>query len=127
MRPYNKNNYKRRFRSNNDRNFTRNLDSQSLVSNTNFQRKPHRINNQSASRLIEKYTNLAREALTTGDKILSESYYQFSDHYLRVLNEREKNQNSTNFDKEKTLNEKSRNNKDETVDEKVEEKKIFTS
>ena len=122
MRPY-RNNHKRRFRSNNDRNFTRNLDSQSLVSNTNFQRKPHRINNQSASRLVEKYTNLAREALTTGDKILSESYYQFSDHYLRVLKEREKNQKPMNFDKDKSPNEKSGNDKDEKVDEK----KIATS
>ena len=125
MRQY-KNNYKRRFRSSNDRNFTRNLDSQSLVSNTNFQRKPHRINNQSASRLIEKYTNLAREALTTGDKILSESYYQFSDHYLRVLNEREKNQSSNNFDKEKSINEKSESDKD-SKDQKFDEKKVVTS
>ena len=125
MRQY-KNNHKRRFRSSNDRNFTRNLDSQSLVSNTNFQRKPHRINNQSASRLIEKYTNLAREALTTGDKILSESYYQFSDHYLRVLNEREKNQSSINFDKEKTLNEKSESDK-ASKGQKFDEKKVVTS
>ena len=125
MRQY-KNNHKRRFRSNSDRNFTRNLDGQSLVSNTNFQRKPHRINNQSASRLIEKYTNLAREALTIGDKILSESYYQFSDHYLRVLNEREKNQNSISFDKEKTISEKPENGK-ERKDQKFDEKKIVTS
>ena len=117
MRQY-KNNHKRRFRSNNDRNFTRNLDSQSLVSNTNFQRKPHRINNQSASRLIEKYTNLAREALTTGDKILSESYYQFSDHYLRVLNERERNQNTSNNLKEKSSN----GGSDEIKDAKAEDK-----
>ena len=125
MRQY-KNNHKRRFRSNSDRNFTRNLDGQSLVSNTNFQRKPHRTNNQSASRLIEKYANLAREALTTGDKILSESYYQFSDHYLRVLNEREKNQSSNNFDKEKSINEKSESDKD-SKDQKFDEKKAVTS
>ena len=125
MRPY-KNNHKRRFRSNNDRNFARNLESQPISSNTNFQRKPHRINNQSASRLIEKYTNLAREALTTGDKILSESYYQFSDHYLRVLNEREKSQNSLSYNKEKPVDGKSENNKNEKVYE-VDKKKIVTS
>ena len=125
MRPY-RNNHKRRFRSNNDRNFTRNLDSQSLVSNTNFQRKPHRTNNQSASRLVEKYTNLAREALTTGDKILSESYYQFSDHYLRVLNEKEKSQNSINSDKEKSESEKPVNDK-ENKDQKFDDEKIATS
>ena len=120
MRQY-KNNHKRRFRSNSDRNFTRNLDGQSLVSNTNFQRKPHRINNQSASRLVEKYTNLAREALTSGDKILSESYYQFSDHYLRVLNEREKNQSPTNLDNEKSESRK------ESKEQKFVEKKVVTS
>ena len=125
MRQY-KNNNKRRFRFSNDRNFTRSLDSQSLVSNANFQRKPHRINNQSASRLIEKYTNLAREALTTGDKILSESYYQFSDHYLRVLNEREKNQSSINFDKEKSINDKPESDK-VNKDQKFDEKKVVTS
>ncbi len=122
MRPY-KNNHKRKFRSNGDRNFNRNLDSQSLVSNNNFQRKPYRINNQNPSRLIEKFNNLAREALSTGDKILSESYYQFSDHYLRVLKEKEKNQNSINVDRDKSLKEKSENVKDEKVDEK----KIVTS
>ena len=118
MRQY-KNNHKRKFRSNGDRNFNRNLDSQSLVSNTNFQRKPHRINNQNPSRLIEKYNNLAREALSTGDKILSESYYQFSDHYLRVLNEKEKTQKPINFDKDKSQNEKSDNDKDEKIGEKI--------
>ena len=122
MRQY-KNNHKRKFRSNGDRNFNRNLDTQSLVSNTNFQRKPYRINNQNPSRLIEKYNNLAREALSTGDKILSESYYQFSDHYLRVLKEKEKNQKPINFDKDKSQNEKS--DKDKEV--KVEENKIATS
>ena len=122
MRQY-RNNHKRKFRSNGDRNFNRNLDSQSLASNTSFQRKPHRINNQNPSRLIEKYNNLAREALSTGDKILSESYYQFSDHYLRVLKEKEKNQKPINFDKDKSQNEKS--DKDKEV--KVEENKIATS
>ena len=89
-----KNNHKRKFRSNGDRSLNRNLENQHLATNLNFQRKNHRTNNQNASRLVEKYNNLAREALSNGDKILSESYFQFSDHYLRVLNEREKNHNS---------------------------------
>ena len=81
------------------------------------------MNNQNASRLVEKYNNLAREALSTGDKILSESYFQFSDHYLRILNEREKNQNSSNYNKEKSIN----HNANEAKDEKIEEKKIASS
>tara|TARA_Y100000768_G_C23678400_1_gene541132 strand:- start:354 stop:638 length:285 start_codon:yes stop_codon:yes gene_type:complete len=94
-----------------------------MVSNNGFQRKNHRNNNQNASRLVEKYNNLAREALSTGDRILSESYFQFSDHYLRVLNEKEKNQNSLSHDKNKSNNE----NSSEIKQEKIDEKKIATS
>ena len=123
MRPY-KNNHKRhKFRSNGDRGINRNLENQSIISNANFQRKPHRINNQNASKLIEKYNNLAREALSSGDKILSESYYQFSDHYLRVLNEKEKNQNSDGKFRDKQNSERSNAIKND----KIEEKKIATS
>ena len=123
MRPY-KNNHKRhKFRSNGDRGTNRNLENHSIISNANFQRKPHRINNQNASKLIEKYNNLAREALSSGDKILSESYYQFSDHYLRVLNEKEKNQNQDGKYRDKQNSEKSNDIKND----KIEEKKIATS
>ena len=104
MRSYKNNHKRQKFRSNGDRNLNRSLDNQSLISNTNFQRKPHRTNNQNASRLIEKFNNLAREASSAGDKILSESYYQYSDHYIRVVNEREKNLNSSNTSKEKFSN-----------------------
>ena len=123
MRPYKNNHKRQKFRSNGDRSVNRNLENQSLVSNNGFQRKNHRNNNQNASRLVEKYNNLAREALSTGDRILSESYFQFSDHYLRVLNEKEKNQNSLSHDKNKSNNE----NSSEIKQEKIEEKKIATS
>ena len=123
MRPYKNNHKRQKFRNNGDRGINRNLENQSIVSNANFQRKPHRINNQNASRLIEKYNNLAREALSSGDKILSESYYQFSDHYLRVLNEKEKNQNTETRFKDKLNGEKS----NDVKNERIEEKKIATS
>ncbi len=123
MRPYKNNHKRQKFRSNGDRSINRNLENQSLVSNNGFQRKNHRNNNQNASRLVEKYNNLAREALSTGDRILSESYFQFSDHYLRVQNEKEKNQNSLSHDKNKSNNESS----SEIKQEKIEEKKIATS
>ena len=48
---------------------------------------------QSAGKLIEKYTSLAKEALSSGDKILSESYLQHADHFMRVVEEKNKNQN----------------------------------
>ena len=118
MRPYKNNHKRQKFRSNGDRGINRNLNNQSLILNSNIQRKSHRSNNQNASRLIEKYNNLAREASSAGDKILSESYYQFSDHYIRVLNEREKNQNTSNNLKEKSLNGIS----DEIKDAKAEDK-----
>ena len=123
MRPFKNNHKRQKFRSNGDRSINRNLENQSLVSNNGFQRKNHRNNNQNASRLVEKYNNLAREALSTGDRILSESYFQFSDHYLRVLNEKEKNQNSLSHDKNKSNNE----NSSEIKQEKIDEKKIATS
>ncbi len=57
--------------------------------NDNFQRKISGRNNHNASKLIEKYSNLAREALSSGDKILSENYFQHADHFMRILKERE--------------------------------------
>ena len=60
--------------------------------NNNFQRRIPGKNNHNAPRLIEKYNDLAREALSNGDKILSENYYQHADHFLRVSLE----QNSSN-------------------------------
>ena len=56
--------------------------------NENFQRKSPGRNNHNAPKLIEKYNNLAREALSTGDKILSENYFQHADHFTRILNEK---------------------------------------
>ena len=92
-----KNNYKRnRFRSNGDRNFKkRNGESYKFKSgyssNINFHRKSTGRNNHNASKLVEKYNDLAREALTNGDKILSESYFQHADHFKRILKEQEGN------------------------------------
>ena len=74
----------RNFKVSNDRNKYNNFSN-----NDTFQRKLSGRNNHNASKLIEKYNNLAREALSTGDKILSENYFQHADHFTRVLSERE--------------------------------------
>ena len=74
----------RNFKASNDRNKYNNF-----ANNDSFQRKLSGRNNHNASKLIEKYNNLAREALSTGDKILSENYFQHADHFTRVLSERE--------------------------------------
>ena len=90
----NNNNSNRRnsFRRN-DRNFKSNGERQKFGSNfsngENFKRKSPGRNNHNAPKLIEKYNDLAREALSNGDKILSENYLQHADHFTRILNERE--------------------------------------
>ena len=75
----------RGFKSNNDRGKF----SSNFSNNENFQRKIPGRNNHNAPKLIEKYNNLAREALSVGDKILSENYFQHADHFTRILNEQE--------------------------------------
>ena len=78
-----------------DRGFKSNVDrskfNSNFSNNENFQRKSPGRNNHNASKLIDKYNNLAREALSTGDKILSENYFQHADHFTRILNEQEIN------------------------------------
>ena len=46
----------------------------------------------SAEKLLEKYTTLAKEAMSSGDKTLSENYLQHADHFMRVIEDRNKNQ-----------------------------------
>ena len=88
----NNNNRRNNFRRN-DRNFKSNGDrpkyGSNFSNNDSFQRKAPGRNNHNASKLIEKYNNLAREALSSGDKILSENYFQHADHFTRILNEQE--------------------------------------
>ena len=89
----NNNNGRRNNFRRNDRNFKssgdRNKFSNNFSNSDNFQRKVPGRNNHNAPKLIEKYNNLAREALSGGDKILSENYFQHADHFTRVLNEKE--------------------------------------
>ena len=92
FRNNNNNNRRINFRRN-TRNFKTNSDSSKYSSNfsngDNFKRKAPGRNNHNASKLIEKYNDLAREALSNGDKILSENYLQHADHFKRILNERD--------------------------------------
>ena len=89
-----KNNNSRRsnFRRN-DRSFKNGSDrtkfNSNFSGNENFRRKSPGRNNHNAAKLIEKYNNLAREALSSGDKIVSENYFQHADHFTRILNEQE--------------------------------------
>ena len=102
----NNNNVRRNNFRRNDRNFKTNGDrpkfGSNFTNNENFKRKVPGRNNHNAPKLIEKYNDLAREALSSGDKILSENYFQHADHFTRILNEQEKNRalkdSSTNND-----------------------------
>ena len=135
----NNNNRRSNFRRN-TRNFKSNGDTSKFGSNfsnnDNFKRKSPGRNNHNAPKLIEKYNDLAREALSNGDKILSENYLQHADHFTRILNEREtirrekflENKPKTNFDNAGENVEKSEKNIDEdtveTLDDEGEIKKV---
>ena len=89
----NNNNRRNNFRRN-DRNFKSNVIDKikfgtNFSNNENFQRKSAGRNNHNAAKLHEKYNNLARETLSSGDKILSENYFQHADHFKRILNDQE--------------------------------------
>ena len=90
----NNNNVRRNNFRRNDRNFKSNGDRPKFGSNfsnsENFKRKAPGRNNHNAPKLIEKYNDLAREALANEDKILSENYFQHADHFTRIQNEQEK-------------------------------------
>ena len=92
FRNNNINNRRNNFRRN-DRSFKSNGDrskyGSNFSNNENFKRKVPGRNNHNAPKLIEKYNDLAREASSNGDKILSENYLQHADHFTRVMNERE--------------------------------------
>ena len=108
----NSNNNRRSGFRRNTRNFKTNGDapkfSSNFSNNDNFKRKAPGRNNHNAPKLIEKYNDLAREALSNGDKILSENYLQHADHFTRVLNERE------SFKREKFSESRSENNTEVT-------------
>ena len=100
----------------NDRSFKSNGDRQKFSSNfsgnDSFKRKSPGRNNHNAPKLIEKYNDLAREASSNGDKILSENYLQHADHFTRILNEKE------SFKKDKFLENKTQGNEikpDQTI------------
>ena len=93
MVTFRNNNGRRNSFRRNDRNFKTNGERQKFGSNfsnnESFQRKNPGRNNHNAPKLIEKYNNLAREALSIGDKIMSENYFQHADHFSRILSEQE--------------------------------------
>ena len=39
-----------------------------------------------SQQLFEKYLQLGRDATSSGDRVMSESYFQHAEHYFRILN-----------------------------------------
>ena len=135
----NNNNRRSSFRRN-TRNFKSNGDNSKFGSNfsnnDSFKRKAPGRNNHNAPKLIEKYNDLAREALSNGDKILSENYLQHADHFTRILNEREsirkekisdnslENNTATN---EQNLENSEQNSNNDLVEQSKDENKVQKS
>ena len=127
----NNNNGRRNNFRRNDRGFKSGSERSKFTSNFSnndkFQRKAPGRNNHNASKLIEKYNNLAREALSGGDKILSENYFQHADHFTRILTEQELNKKAKFAEDQSKINEQEVNtdkgaddfskNKDDKSDE----------
>ena len=120
----NNNNIRRNNFRRNDRNFKSSADrskyNPSFSNSENFQRKVPGRNNHNAPKLIEKYNDLAREALSGGDKIMSENYFQHADHFTRILNEKEnfkklKNNESTAQTNNITADDEKKNKANEKI------------
>ena len=117
-----KNNFRR-----SDRNFKSNGDrpkfGSNFSNNENFKRRAPGRNNHNAPKLIEKYNDLAREASSNGDKILSENYLQYADHFTRIMNENDAIRKNKFVDnktpRNDSLNEKKSTEIDEISDDKT--------
>ena len=89
---------------------------------SNGQRKNNFRSTQSAEKLFEKYTSLAKEALSSGDKTLSENYFQHADHFMRVIDDR-KNRTQSKVEVKplqdnKTPSENTKSHEDQSIEEK---------
>ena len=113
----NNNNRRPPFRSNNNRRppFRRVEEGSKFANNNSFKRNVPGRNNHNASKLIEKYNEMAREALANEDRVLSENYFQHADHFTRILNEQEA-----------LKKERFADNKPANVESSVEEKSVKT-
>ena len=89
MNNFKNNNRRSRFKPNGERSFRRNGNGHKpngdFSNGSSCKRRHPGKNNQNAAKLVEKYNDLAREALSNGDKILSENYLQHSEHFSRIL------------------------------------------
>ena len=78
----------------------------------------------SAEKSLEKDTSLAKEAMTSGDKTLSENYLQHADHFIRIIEDKNRNrdQNKVNVVDKSIEDRKNLSDKD-SINNKIEENK----
>ena len=126
----NRKNWKFRHRSNNRRHQPRiNGDARTRLAFTSFSNDKERNNfkpRPSADKLAERYNVLAKEAMASGDKVLSENYFQHADHFLRIIEDKNLNQNqnkATTRDEPKVSDEHSVENGEIQQEQSIEEKK----
>ena len=79
----------------------------------------------SAEKLLEKYNNLAKEAMSSGDRTVAENYLQHADHFMRIIEDKNRNQNQRKpnlihkpAEEDKHLSQKSDANQNQVVDNK---------
>ena len=80
-------------------------------------RPRNNFNTQSAEKLLEKYNTLAKEALSSGDRILSENYSQHADHYMRIIESKKSSQNQTSLNNNKIKDLNTQTEPSTTVDQ----------
>ena len=69
----------------------------------------------SITRALEKYISMAQDAHSNGDRIVAENFYQYAEHYQRLLNEDKSHDNSSADGNLKNKN----NNQEEISDVKL--------
>ena len=65
---------------------------------SNSQTRNNFRHTQSAERLFEKYNTLAKEAMSSGEKTLAENYLQHADHFMRIIEDKNKNRDQNKVD-----------------------------
>ena len=82
----------------------------------NFNRNGSMNNIHNVEKTMLKYQQLAKDAQSNGDPVLSQNYLQHADHYLRRYNELNQKRESN---LEKTVSEDKSITKEETAEEKT--------
>ena len=86
--------------------------------NVNFNRNGSMNNIHNVEKTMQKYQQLAKDAQSNGDPVLSQNYLQHADHYLRrynELNDRKENLIEKNISEEKTAPKEELLDKDQII------------